>query len=112
MQAITLGATLVADDLVELAVRNHRLCASLPDAAKAYDGAIQLAGLGILRAPRVQKSVAIDLVVDLGVVPERMPASREVELMGVTAGWLALDAFAAGAAAKLTAALTWERIDA
>lgn len=62
--------TLVADDRVNVAVRDGRLVASAPD---TIAGLIEVRGLGIRRLPHVDEAV-IGLVIDLA-VPEgaRLP---------------------------------------
>ena len=80
------GATLVADDRVELTRRDDALIARCP--SEAIRGLIEARGFGLLRLPTVPE-VPVTLAVDLDRAPSaRMPQSvtithlgREVELI-------------------------------
>ena len=91
------GAYLVADDRVDLAVRNGLLTASAP---AALAGMIEVRGLGIMRisaVPRTFISLIIDLVERDAV--ERMPGPMTCRLLGVEAPLMHLHGKSASAAA-------------
>ena len=93
------GAELVADDYCEITVKDGRLFATAP---ASLAGKIEMRGFGIVDLPFRSSSV-VGLVVDL--MPEaeieRMPETTACTIEGVTLRRLALNAFAASAAAKV-----------
>ncbi|MEX0696578.1 MAG: hypothetical protein WD099_03470 [Dongiaceae bacterium] len=97
------GARLVADDLTELRRRGAGVVAAAPaGAAAAARGRIELRGAGILPVPSAAEAM-LGLVLDL-VRPdqvERLPAPAAWTCLGVALPVLALDPFAASAAAKV-----------
>lgn len=95
------GARLVADDRVCLEQVGDRLVARAP---RELAGLIEVRGLGIVRLAHRQ-SVAVGLVVELDVAPDRLPRRRSCVITGVRLPWLALDARHASATAKLRLAL-------
>ena len=97
------GAALVADDRVDLAVREGALTAAAPE---ALAGMIEVRGMGIMTVPGVPRS-AIGLVIDL--VPEdaleRLPEPMVCSLLGVDVPLMRLDAKSPSAAAKVRLAV-------
>jgi len=93
------GAELVADDYCEITARDGCVFAAAP---LSLAGKIEVRGYGIINRP-FRASAALGLVVDL--MPEaeieRMPEATTCVLEGVTLRRLALNAFAASAAAKV-----------
>jgi len=80
LRLMALGATLVADDRVELRLGDGGLIASAP---AVLHGLIEARGAGILRATALA-SARIALVVDLGAPEtERLPPMRHREILGV-----------------------------
>ncbi|MBA3909568.1 MAG: serine kinase [Rhodobacter sp.] len=79
LRLISLGASLVADDQVELGIEGNHLIARCPAPIR---GLIEARGVGLLRAPTVE-SAAIALVVDLGQQEEhRLPPNRKITILG------------------------------
>jgi HPr kinase/phosphorylase len=103
-----LAARLVADDQVQLTVRDGRLFASAPD---PIAGLIEIRGLGILRLARLRRAeiaLAVRLV-EPGQI-ERLPEPGErLELQGVAVPLLRLAPFEGSAEAKVRAALLGRR---
>lgn len=89
------GFVLVADDRVDI----EDGFASPP---AALAGLLEVRGLGIFRLPWLGRA-RVALAVDLGSAPERLPAAFRHPLLGVPA--IALDAFGASAAQRVTMAL-------
>lgn len=80
LQLMAFGATLVADDRVEVSRRGNRLVAACPPAIR---GLIEARGVGILAA-EVLPEADIALAVDLSVAEtERLPPRREMTLLGI-----------------------------
>ena len=103
LRLIDAGATLVADDQVEVSRDGDTLYAR-PAARLA--GLLEVRGLGILKMP-YQERTRLDLIVDL-VEPdrvERMPESRTDGYEEVSLPAVSLDPFTASALAKLRLAL-------
>lgn len=99
-----LGAVaLVADDQVELSVRDGTVLAAPPG---TIAGKLEVHGLGIVQVPS-KRDVPIDLVVDLAEARtiERMPEARTVELLGVAVPAMSLDAREMSAPLKILIAL-------
>lgn len=99
LRLIDAGARLVADDQVELEVRNGRLWARPP---AALAGRMEVRGVGIRRLAFRDRS-AVGLIVDL--VPRaqvpRLPEPETETLVGVALPRLRLAAFEASTPAKL-----------
>ncbi|MDE0056965.1 MAG: HPr kinase/phosphatase C-terminal domain-containing protein [Defluviicoccus sp.] len=97
------GATLVADDQVDIRAAAGRLEASPPP---ALAGKIELRGLGIL-AVDWQRSAPLRLAVELLTdrPPERLPAPAERRFEGVALPLIRLAPFEASAAAKVRLAV-------
>ncbi len=97
------GIALVADDQVELVVRDGEVCASAPAAIASK---IELRGLGIVDIP-AKRDVPVALVVDLAETRtiERMPEARTVDLLGVAVPAMSLDVREASAPLKILIAL-------
>jgi len=97
------GARLVADDLTELRRRGAGVVAAAPPGTPAAArGRIELRGAGILPVPSAAEAT-LGLVLDL-VRPdqvERLPEPAAWTCLGVALPVLALDPFAASAAAKV-----------
>lgn len=80
LRLMALGATLVADDRVDLRHEDGALIAAAP---AALHGLIEARGAGILRATALA-SARIALVVDLSAPEtERLPPMRHREILGV-----------------------------
>ena len=97
------GASLIADDRVDLAVAGGVLVASAP---ANLAGMIEVRGMGVMRLPaRPQTTVGliIDLVDEEAV--ERMPEPMVCRLLGVEAPLMRLAAKSASAAAKTRLAI-------
>lgn len=76
-----LGCDLVADDRVCLTAHDGQLIATAPEALR---GMIEARGLGLLRADAVPEA-ALVLAVDLDQMStERLPARRDLTLLGCT----------------------------
>lgn len=76
---LSMGCMLVADDKVQLAVKDGALIANCP---AAIAGLIEARGIGILNAEHVPQA-AIQLVVDLDSPTEdRLPQRRVITLLG------------------------------
>jgi serine kinase of HPr protein (carbohydrate metabolism regulator) len=99
LRLIDAGASLVADDRVEVRVEQGRLLASCPP---ALAGLLEVRGVGILRMPH-ESVTEVRLVVDL-VAPEtveRLPEPESTVVEGCSLPRLALAPFPASAAAKI-----------
>ncbi len=97
------GAVLIADDRVDLDVRQGDVRLSGP---ANLAGLMEVRGVGIVRMPFATK-VSLSLVVDLvkPEVMERLPDRLTVDFMGVAVRRIALDPFQASAPAKIRLAL-------
>lgn len=97
------GATLVADDQVDIRADAGRLRAAAP---AALAGRIEVRGLGIL-ALDWQRSAPLLLAVELltGRPPERLPAPVERRFEGIALPLIRLAPFEASAAAKVRLAV-------
>lgn len=81
LNLMALGATLVADDRVILSRQNDSLMASAP---ASISGLIEARGIGLLNAA-TGGPVQVALVVDLDQTEsDRMPPSREIDILGKT----------------------------
>jgi serine kinase of HPr protein (carbohydrate metabolism regulator) len=100
LRMIHSGASLVADDRVDLSRDGDALLARCP---AALAGLIEVRGVGILRVPAIPEA-ALGLAVDLvpGAELERMPLPNYREYLGKPVPVLALDPFRASAAAQVT----------
>jgi HPr kinase/phosphorylase len=82
LRMIGLGAQLVSDDLTHVAVASGRLIASCP--SPAQQGLIEARGLGILRAPSVDRADLV-LAIDLDQREhDRLPPYRSLTTLGVS----------------------------
>lgn len=80
LEIIALGATLVADDRIDLRREKDRLIASAPE---NIAGMIEATGVGIIRM-RHTDSAEVAVVVDLDQTElRRLPAPRKRDLLGV-----------------------------
>lgn len=97
------GAVLIADDRVDLDVRQGDVRLSGP---ANLAGLLEVRGVGIVRMPFATK-MSLSLVVDLvkPEVMERLPDRLTVDFMGVAVRRIALDPFQASAPAKIRLAL-------
>ncbi|MCK5778938.1 MAG: serine/threonine protein kinase [Rhodospirillales bacterium] len=97
------GAVLIADDRVDLDVRQGDVRLSGP---ANLAGLLEVRGVGIVRMPFATK-VSLSLVVDLvkPEVMERLPDRLTMDFMGVAVRRIALDPFQASAPAKIRLAL-------
>jgi HPr kinase/phosphorylase len=85
IEMVALGAELVADDRVDIRRTGEALTLSAP---AAIAGMIEARGIGILRLP-ARREAPLALVVDLDAAePERLPARRGRELLGLTCALL------------------------
>jgi serine kinase of HPr protein (carbohydrate metabolism regulator) len=87
LRLIDRGAVLVADDQVELTVRDACLLASPPT---TIAGRIEVRGVGIMTMPFAEY-MPVALIIDLDSAPERLPEARLRVLCGVTVPLAALD---------------------
>ncbi|MFD0849144.1 HPr kinase/phosphorylase [Sphingosinicella xenopeptidilytica] len=87
LRLIDRGAVLVADDQVELTVREARLFASPP---ATIAGRIEVRGVGIV-TKAFAENMPVALIVDLDAVPERLPEAQMRVLSGVAVSLAALD---------------------
>jgi HPr kinase/phosphorylase len=103
LRLIDEGATLVADDRVDLARDGDALVASAP---AGLAGLLEARGVGLMRLPAVG-SARLALVVDLveTVAVERLPDPDSAVLSGVALPRIALAPFEASAPAKLRLAV-------
>ena len=99
LRLIDRGWRLVADDQTELQRVGEVLYAAAPATIQSR---LEVRGLGIVEMPSVTRA-ALCLVVDLieAAAVERLPEPAFCDLLGVRLRCLALDPFAASAAAKL-----------
>ena len=80
LQLMAHGATLVADDRVEVSRRGARLVATCPPAIR---GLVEARGVGLLRADSLAEA-ELALAVDLSATEsERLPPLREFTLLGI-----------------------------
>lgn len=104
LRLIDIGASLVADDRVDVTPTGGALLLSPPD---TLAGLLEVRGLGIVRLAYETK-VSLSLIVDL-VKPEdmeRLPESISTNFMGLTVRRFGLDPFTASAPAKIRLALS------
>ena len=79
LQMIALGAQLVADDRVEITLRDGRLVARCP---QAISGLIEARGVGILHSPPIAEAT-LQLAVDLGAAETaRLPEQHSIVFLG------------------------------
>jgi HPr kinase/phosphorylase len=90
------GATLIADDRVDLSAEAGRLVANPP---AALAGRIEMRGVGILERAYFS-GVVLDLAVHLGQTAERLPSPRSSEWLGLSLPILFLAAFEPSAPLK------------
>jgi len=98
------GATLVADDRVDVTPDGGKLMLSAPE---TLAGLIEVRGLGIVRvlhAARAPLALICDLYEDADI--ERLPDSTQADFMGVRVMRFGLDPFHASAPAKIRLALS------
>lgn len=88
LRLIDRGGMLVADDQVELTLRDGVLHASPP---QTIAGKIEVRGIGIIDMP-FATDVPVALVVDLDLPPERLPERRTRAMGGVDVPLAMLDA--------------------
>lgn len=103
LRLIDKGATLVADDRVDLRRDGDRLVARAPS---PLHGLLEVRGIGIVRLPSLLDA-PVALVVDLvdRTAVERMPADAEAELLGIALPQLAIDPFDGSAPLKVMLAI-------
>ena len=93
------GAVLIADDRVDLSVREGRLIASAP---QQIAGLLEVRGIGIVRLDYAREGI-VELAFEL-VSPEkvdRLPSPATWEQLGVSIPLIKLDPFALSACAKV-----------
>lgn len=81
IELIALGATLIADDRVDLGVVGDALMLSGPSALR---GQIEARGVGIIGVPCAEQPVPCALIVDLAQKAERLPRPRRRDLLGIS----------------------------
>lgn len=94
------GATLVADDRVDLCVQNNTLLGSAP---QEIAGKIEIRGVGIAKLPFLTQSeiyLCVDLVDSIHDI-ERLPCPEKVELQGVIIDRLLIYPFESSATCKI-----------
>ena len=103
LRLIDSGASLVADDRVELAREGDSLIARAPE---ALSGRMEVRGIGIVSVPAVQR-VSLVLVIDLVPLEQvpRMPDPGRWTHLGVSVPVISLFALEASAAAKVRMAV-------
>jgi HPr kinase/phosphorylase len=98
------GARLIADDRLELVLRDGLVCCRAPhDMPPALKGRIEVRGIGIVPVPVAEGTAPLLWCVALvpGGPVERLPAAESRRFLGVEVPLLRLDPFEASAAAKL-----------
>ncbi len=110
LRLIDAGATLVADDQVELRTVEGTLRATAPP---ALAGLIELRGIGLLRLGAAAEAT-VGLVVDLApdAAPERLPEPSHCVIEGIAVPRIAIEPFQASAAARVRGAARALRDDA
>jgi len=104
LRLIDSGARLIADDRVELTVRDGQLhCRAPRDMPPTLKGRIEARGIGIVPVPVVEGSVPLQWCVALlpGGPIERLPAAESRRFLDIDAPLLRLDPFEPSAVAKL-----------
>lgn len=105
LRLIDRGATLIADDRVEVVVEEDRVWLSAPP---QIAGLMEVRGVGLVRMPHVPAPAA--LVVDLMLEPERLPQPMMREVEGMALPLIAVRPFEETAAIKIEmAAVSWPR---
>jgi serine kinase of HPr protein (carbohydrate metabolism regulator) len=97
------GARLVSDDYTDIDNRQGRLFASAPPEIR---GMLEVRGLGVLRVAS-ELPVGLNVVIDLAATADtpRMPASHQLEILGVFVPIFKIAPFEASAAAKVRLAV-------
>jgi HPr kinase/phosphorylase len=108
LRLIDAGATLIADDVVELKRAGQALLLSFPPEGPAeLKGKMEVKGLGIMSVPAAPPDVPLALVVQA--TPrdkvELIPESLESEWLGLSATTIGIDLLAPSAPAKVRLAL-------
>lgn len=97
------GATLIADDRVEIERRANGLIASAP---RRIAGLLEVRGIGIARLTAAAESaVALALEMSAPEKIERLPPTLTWECLGIELPLIKLDPFAASACAKVRLAV-------
>lgn len=99
------GATLVADDRVDLCVQKNTLLGSVPH---EISGKLEIRGVGIAKLPFLPQSeisLCVDLVDNMDDV-ERLPIPKKISLQGISVDHLTLYPFEASATCKLIAKIS------
>lgn len=100
LRLVDRGATLIADDQVELAPRDGHLRACSP---ATIHGKLEVRGVGIVDCEAMAAPIA--LVVDLDGAPERMPEPGSSTFEGIVIPAITLAPFDASAPIKVELAL-------
>jgi serine kinase of HPr protein (carbohydrate metabolism regulator) len=97
------GAHLVSDDYTDIDSRQGRLFASAPPEIR---GMLEVRGLGVLRVAS-EPPVGLDVVIDLAATADtpRMPASDQLEILGVFVPIFRIAPFEASAPVKVRLAV-------
>ena len=96
-------ADLVADDRVNISIRNNEVIASSPD---ILQGLLEVRGIGIVRYPFVSQTkvwAVFELISDS---PERMPEQLFYEIEGVHLPLFKINPFEESSSEKILAALS------
>lgn len=101
LRLIDRGATLLADDYVELRTVRGKLSARAPQTIR---GMIEVRGVGLVVVPNVEEA-CVALIVDLGEEVDRLPDPKGRALLGIMIPTVALAGFEASAPIKVEAAL-------
>ena len=99
------GATLVADDRVDLCVQNNTLFGSAP---QEIAGKMEIRGVGIAELPFLplsEISLCVDLVDNLNDV-NRLPFPEKIELLGLAIDRLFIYPFESSATCKIIAKIS------
>lgn len=97
LRLIDRGAALVADDYSRIEARDGQLFASAPDTIM---GRLEVRGVGLTEVAALREA-PVALLLDLEVVPERLPFAATRLLGGVPVRMAALAAFEPSAAIKV-----------
>jgi HPr kinase/phosphorylase len=103
LRLLNAGATLVADDYVDLTAEGGRLIARAPETIR---GLLEVRGIGLVTFPHVSAAPVV-CIIDLmpGFEPERLPDPAYEVVEGVSLRVFRLDPFTISAASKVAAAV-------
>ena len=110
LRLVDRGALVVADDLTCLNLKGEGVVATIPAAAEAQRGVMEIRGIGLVHVPHAPEA-PLCLVIDLAAHAERFPEPQTLDILGAMIPHLTLNPFEASAAIKAIAALEWSRFD-